>query len=217
MNEQTKIFLEELKQRTNVLGVIMFGSWARGNNRSDSDVDLVVILTEGYRRTVEYRNGQAFEIIYSTEKGAFDYWESNKDDAAGLWAVAKILFDRDGTIDRLKKKIKEVLNIGKKPIDEYQFEQFRFDSEDTIKYVETILVIDPTSANLILTDKIFSLTELFFDIRQICIPAPKQRLMKIKEISLDFYFLLFEFYKEQITLKKKLELAKRIVSFVFEK
>ena len=217
MNEQTKIFLEELKQRTNVLGVIMFGSWARGNNRSDSDVDLVVILTEGYRRTVEYRNGQAFEIIYSTEKGAFDYWESNKDDAAGLWAVAKILFDRDGTIDRLKKKIKEVLNIGKKPIDEYQFEQFRFDSEDTIKYVETILVIDPTSANLILTDKIFSLTELFFDIRQIWIPAPKQRLMKVKEISLGFYFLLFEFYKEQITLKKKLELAKRIVHFVYEK
>ena len=217
MNEQTKIFLEELKQRTNVLGVIMFGSWARGNNRSDSDVDLVVILTEGYRRTVEYRNGQAFEIIYSTEKGAFDYWESNKDDAAGLWAVAKILFDRDGTIDRLKKKIKEVLNIGKKPIDEYQFEQFRFDSEDTIKYVETILVIDPTSANLILTDKIFSLTKIFFDIRQIWIPPPKQRLMKIKEISLDFYFLLFEFYQESTTLKMKLELAKKIVQFIFEK
>ncbi len=72
MNEATQKFLEELKQQSEVLGVIMFGSWARGNNRPDSDVDLVVILTEGYRRTVEQRDGQDFEIIYTTEKGAFE-------------------------------------------------------------------------------------------------------------------------------------------------
>ena len=106
MNEATQKFLEELKQRPDVLGVIMFGSWARGNNRPDSDVDLVVILTEGYRRTVEHRNGQPFEIIYTTEKGAFDYWESHKDDAAGLWEVAKILYDKNGAIEQLKNKIR---------------------------------------------------------------------------------------------------------------
>src|SRR3989344_9630336 len=109
MNLETQNFVEELKKRQDVLGVILFGSWARGNNRPDSDVDLVVILTNGYRRTVEYRDKQAFEIIYTTEKGAFDYWESHKDDAAGLWEIAKILFDKDGTIEHLKDKIKEVL------------------------------------------------------------------------------------------------------------
>jgi predicted nucleotidyltransferase len=151
MNEETKTFLEELKQRSDVVGVIMFGSWARGNNRPDSDVDLVVILTEGYRRTVEHRNGQPFEIIYTTEKGALDYWEGHKDDAAGLWEVAKILYDKDGTIEQLKIKIKQILDAGKKAIDEYQLGQFRFDAEDQLKYVETILVSDPTTANLILT------------------------------------------------------------------
>ncbi len=217
MNEATQNFLEKLKQRTDVLGVIMFGSWARGNNRSDSDVDLVVILTEGYRRTVEHKDGQAFEIIYTTEKGAFEYWESHKDDAAGLWAVAKILFDKDGTIERLKTKIKEVLDAGKKPIDEYQLGQFRFDAEDILKYVESILASDPTSANLILTNKIFALTELFFDIRQMWTPAPKQRLVEIQKISPDFHALLKEFYQEQITLKDKLETARKIVPLVFEK
>jgi predicted nucleotidyltransferase len=44
MNNDTQQFIEELKARSDVLGVIMFGSWARGNNRPDSDVDLVVIL-----------------------------------------------------------------------------------------------------------------------------------------------------------------------------
>jgi len=217
MNEETQKFLEELKQRSDVLGVIMFGSWARGNNRPDSDVDLVVILTEGYRRTVEHRNGQPFEIIYTTGKGAFDYWEGHKDDAAGLWAVAKILYDKDGTIEQLKNKIKEVLDAGKKPIDEYQLGQFRFDSEDQLKYVESILASDPTTANLILTNKIFALTELFFDIRQMWTPAPKQRLAEIQKINPDFYSLLQQFYQEQITLKDKLEIAKKIVPIVFKK
>ena len=217
MNEETKKFLEELKQRSDVLGVIMFGSWARGNNRPDSDVDLVVILTEGYRRTVEHRNGQPFEIIYTTGKGAFDYWEGHKDDAAGLWEVAKILYDKDGTIKELQTKIREVLDAGKKAIDEYQLGQFRFDSEDSLKYVGSILASDPTTANLILTNNIFALTELFFDIRQMWTPAPKQRLAEIQKIKPDFYSLLQQFYQEQITLKDKLEMAKKIVPIVFQK
>jgi len=217
MNEETKTFLEELKHRPDVLGVIMFGSWARGNNRPDSDVDLVVILTEGYRRTFEHRNGQPFEIIYITEKGALDYWENHKDDAAGLWEVAKILYDKDGTVAQLKTNIKKVLDAGKKAIDEYQLGQFRFDVEDQLKYVESILCSDPTTANLILSNKIFSLTELFFDIRQVWTPAPKQRLAEILKNSPDFYTLLQDFYQAQISLKNKLEVAKKIVPVVFKK
>ena len=217
MNQETQNFIEELKKRSDVLGIILFGSWARGNNRPDSDVDLVVILTESYRRTVEYRNKQAFEIIYITEKGAFDYWESHKDDAAGLWATTKILYDKNGTIDRLQTKIKEVLDAGKKAIDEYQLGQFRFDAEDQLKHVERILASDLTTANLILTNKIFALTELFFDIRQKWTPAPKQRLAEIHKISPDFYALLKQFYQEQISLKDKLVIANKIILVVFEK
>lgn len=217
MNQETQNFVEELKKRQDVLGVILFGSWARGNNRPDSDVDLVVILTHGYRRTVEYRDKQAFEIIYTTEKGAFDYWESHKDDAAGLWEIAKILFDKDGTIERLKNNIKEVLNAGKKPMDEFQLGQFRFDAENQLKYVESVLASDPTTANLILTNKIFALTELFFDIRQMWTPAPKQRLERIKEISPDFYSLLQQFYQEQLSTREKLFVAKKIIPITFLK
>lgn len=214
MNEATPKFLEELKQRADVIGVIMFGSWARGNNRPDSDVDLVVILTEGYRRTVEQRDGQDFEIIYTTENGAFEYWESHKDDAAGLWAVAKVLYDKDGTIEALKNKIQKVLNEGKRPVDTYQLGQFRFDADDILKYVEGIVETDPTTANLILSNKVFALTELFFDIRQKWTPAPKQRLAQIKEISLEFHTLLVEFYSDK-NLKERLEIANKIVPIIF--
>jgi predicted nucleotidyltransferase len=67
MNNDTQEFIERLKRQPDIVGIILFGSWARGNNRLVSDVDLVVIVTEGFKRTVEYNNAQAFEIIYTTE------------------------------------------------------------------------------------------------------------------------------------------------------
>src|SRR5689334_22868700 len=116
MTAEILTFVEELKTRSDVIGVILFGSWARRDNRPDSDVDLVVILTDSYRRTVEYRKGRVFEIIYTTQKGAFDYWQNHRDDAFGLWEVALILFDRDGTIEKLAGDIKAILAAGKPPI-----------------------------------------------------------------------------------------------------
>ncbi len=217
MNDQTKLFLEELKNREDVVGVILFGSWARGNNRPNSDVDLVVILDEGYQRCVENKNGQIFEIIYTTEKDAFDYWESNKDDAFGLWSVAKILYDRDGKIQELKERITDVLNVGKKEINTLQLEQFRFDAVDLIGCVEEIIDSDPITAKLLIFNIVFSLTEVFFDIRQMWTPAPKQRLLKIKEINPTFYDLLEVFYSDNITLADRIKVVRQIIPIVFEK
>src|SRR3989344_6245287 len=102
-DEKLQKFVEHLKEDQNTLAVILFGSHARGNSRPDSDIDLVVICKEGYKRAAEFFEDQAFEIIYTTEKSAIEYWQGNKHDAIGLWAVAKVLFDRDGTGERLRK------------------------------------------------------------------------------------------------------------------
>lgn len=214
MNEDTKIFLEELKSRSNVLGVIMFGSWARGDNRQNSDVDLVVILIEGYRRVVEYKNKQAFEIIYTTEKSALDFWQSKKDDCFDLWSVAKVLYDKDGTINRLKIEANKIIETGKKPIDIYQKEQYKFSAEDELVAVESKIKTDPATANLILSKSMLFLTELFFDLRQMWVPAPKQRLVKIKEASPKLAELIEQFYVSS-TLENRIELVKKIIPLIF--
>lgn len=216
MNEQTKTFLEGLKNRQDVVGVILFGSWARGNNRPNSDVDLVVILEDGYQRCVENRDGQVFEIIYTTEKGAFDFWESNKNDAFGLWSIAKILFDRDGRIQALKERITAVLEQGKKEINSLQLEQFKFDAVDLTNYVDEIGATDPLTAKVLIFNKVFALTEMFFDVRKMWTPAPKQRLAKIKELSPTFYELLDKFYNENTTLSERVAITKQIITIVFE-
>ncbi len=218
MNNETENFIKELKEDDNILGIILFGSWARGNNRPDSDVDLVVIQKDGYQRAIERRDGQIFEIIYTTEKSAFDFWNNHKDDCAGLWQGAKILFDRDGGIEKLKEKVeKEILEKGKKEINNKQLEQLLFDVNDQLDYADRIFKENRTTAYLILTNKIFSLTELFFDIRQLWTPAPKQRLQKIDEINSGLYKLLEDFYSEKNDFHQKMEIARKIVDKVFEK
>jgi len=217
MNEDTTKFIEELKSDDNVLGVVLFGSWARGNNRTDSDVDLVVILKDGYQRTVETRGEQVFELIYTTAPSAFDYWNSNKDDCAGLWNVAKIVYDTDDVVKNLKNKVfQEIVSVGKKEIDEKQLGQFRFDAEDQIRFSERLVDEDITKANFILMNKVFNLTSLFFDIRQVWTPAPKQRLEEIKELKPELYDLLEQFYSDNSDIKNRLDTASKIIPVIFE-
>ena len=216
MNAEIRAFSEELRQRPDVLGVILFGSWARSNNRPNSDADLVVILTEGFRRTVEYRNQQAFEIIYTTAQSAFDYYASHLDDCAGLWSVAKILVDKDGTVQRLQERAEELLAAGKPAIDPFQLGQWRFDVEDQWRYLESILETDPVTAHMVLANKVFQLTEMFFDIRCLWTPPPKQRLAKLAELSPEFHKLLQAFYQEHLELGTRLAIAREMVPFVFQ-
>lgn len=215
MNDDTKEFIEELKARADVLGVIMFGSWARGDNRPNSDVDLVVIQRDGHKRTVEYKNNQVFEIIYTTSKSALEFWQSNKDECAGLWEVAKIAYDKDGTVAELKVHAEGIIKEGKKPIDEYQKGQYKFSAEDEIRAADAGIGKDDATANLVLMHTVYGLTGLFFDLRQIWTPAPKQRLTKLNELHPELGTLFKRFYSDKITIKNKVELAKQIVPLVF--
>lgn len=215
MNEETKIFLKQLKSRPDVLGVIMFGSWARGNNRPNSDVDLVVILTEGYRRTVEYVDKQAFEIIYTTENPAIEFWKNKKDDCFSLWSVAKVLYDKDGTIERLKVEADKIIKAGKNPIDDYQKGQYKFSAEDELVAVRSKIETDPATANLIISKSVLFLGELFFDLRKMWTPAPKQRLAIIKEISPELGWLFEQFYTTP-ALENKVNIVDKIIPIIFK-
>ena len=84
-----------------------------------------------------------------------------------------------------------------------------------LRYVEHELSNDPVAAKLILYNKVFALTEVFFDLRQQWTPAPKQRLSKIKNLSMEFYSLLEQFYRDDVTINDKLQIARMMIPVVF--
>ena len=216
MNKQTIEFTEELKQRDDVVGIILFGSWARGNQRVGSDVDLLIILKDGCQRTVATYDGQVFEIIYITKDLALEYYKSHKDDCADLWAVAKVLYEKEGVVTKIRTEVDKILRDGKSCINTLQLEQYLFDAQDQINFSSQIMASDSATANFILTNKVFTLTSLFFDIRQLWTPAPKQRLQKIKEVKPELYTALENFYGNKSTFEAKVTSAKEIVRLTFE-
>jgi hypothetical protein len=214
MNTITQQFVDALQKRPDVIGVILFGSWARGNYRDNSNVDLLVIVQEGYRRTVEVVDNQVFEIVFTTEQGAVDFWQSSPDEAVEFWCVAQVLFDRDGTVIRLKAVGAAIRAQGKKPLSDDEYAHLVFDVRDQIKAAQALEVDDPTTAKILLHMKVLQLTEVFFDVRQLWTPPPKQRLAIIKQHDLRLYDLIVQFYvassvPEQIPIAR--ELADHII------
>jgi predicted nucleotidyltransferase len=210
-------FIEEKKKDDNILGIILFGSWARGDNRPDSDYDLLIITKDKFLRTIEVVEEANFEITYNTYIGTMNYWKDNKDDAAILWAVAKIIYDKDGTIEKLKLEAEKLLSEGKTPLSSDELKHLSFDADDQIAAVSHIAKTDTELANFVLTNKIFGLTELYFDIRGIWTPPPKQRFKKIAKIDSDFAVLLYKYYTEPNNITNKIEIAKQIIEVVFNK
>ena len=215
MNTTTQHFIQELQANPDILGIILFGSWARGNNRPDSDVDLLVIVRHGSKRTVEYRECQAFEMTYTTEQAAIAYWQSNPNDAIELWSIAKILFDRDETVARLRQTGDQIKASGKSALTSEQYEHYRFDVSDQMKAIETLAMSDSITAKMLLSSKVLQLTELFFDVRQLWTPPPKQRLESIKNRNYDLYKLIRSYYDES-SFVEQINIVRLIITIVFD-
>jgi predicted nucleotidyltransferase len=215
MNTITQQYIQELQTNPSIVGIILFGSWARGNNRPDSDVDLLVIVEQGFTRTVEHRAGQAFEITYTTEQAAIDYWRENPNDAVELWSIARVLYDRDGTVARLRLVGDEIRINGKPPLTRDQYEHFKFDAQDQLRAIEALSITDRTTASMLLSSKVFQLTELFFDTRQLWTPPPKQRLRSIEDLNRDLYSLIVGYYDQRL-LSEQIALARSIIAAVFD-
>jgi len=213
MNAGTAVFLEELKHDPTVESVILFGSHARGDAREDSDVDLIVVCDKT-KRGIEERGGQRFELVYVTEEDAKKYYRENKDNAVRTWKVAQVLFDRNGAAERLRECVAEIEKTGKHECSGDALNHLRFDVEDSLRAIRAISSQQPTEANYMLNVKLSHVLELFFDIRGMWKPAPKQLLGAVRRENGEIYDLVTDFYTEH-TLEGKIAIFDSIVQKVF--
>ena len=96
-------FVHELKDDLDIVAVFVFGSFARGDSRPDSDVDLLVITKGDFRKEIVHREGVEFEIFHNNRDDTITFWKQNQDDFENFWRDAKALFDRDGTVEYLER------------------------------------------------------------------------------------------------------------------
>ena len=216
LNQATIAFVESLKSRLDVQGVVLFGSWARGNQRATSDVDLLVVVDEGYKRSVEYLDGQAFEIICTNSQGAKDYYKTDLDATHRFWKLAKILFDKRGEIEELKQFATKLTIEDKKPLGKEALDHFSFDAQDQIRFArDTHSNGNVATANLILHSKMAALAEIYFDTIGAWRPAPKQLLNIIKDNNTALYSLFVLFFSDDANFEAKTIIASDIIKTIF--
>ena len=116
-------FLEQYKNEDYFLGAILTGSYATGNNDVNSDIDIFIVtkdsttwrergnkLIDGY--LIEYFINPVRQVLKEFEEGFID----NGIATTLIFAGSKILYDKDGTIEKLVNRAKNDLNKDLEPI-----------------------------------------------------------------------------------------------------
>jgi len=209
-------FLVELEASDDVLGYMIFGSYARGDQREGSDIDILVLVKKGAWRDVEIRDGQVFEMVYASLDDAKSFYEKNPNDAVQQWTDGDIVYDPDGRMSELKDFVDLIKKHKKPKLAEKEIKHFQFDREDKVRAIEYFKEKDFSAANLQLDRLGQEMLEIYFDLHQLWTPAPKQRLEYLRDVDSDMAKLFDEFFTVQ-DFEKRLEVIKVIVERVFSK
>ena len=206
--------VDELSGRPEVLGAALFGSAARGDNRPDSDIDVYVLVDEGSWRDVEGRGDQRFEFVYASEEASRAFWQASPDEFVQQWADARILLDKHGKLNAFRKEAEELRKEGRSALDGRTVRHRQFDAEDQLRAVRALSGSDPAAAALVLHRLVEALTELAFSLQSEWVPAPKERLKRLRETSTQLAGAFDDFYRSH-DLDDKIEAAARLVARTF--
>lgn len=206
--------VDELSRRPEVLGAALFGSRARGDNRSDSDIDVYVLVDDGSWRDVEGRGDQHFEFVYASEEASRAFWQASPDEFVQQWADARILLDKHGKLNAFRKEADELRKEGRSVLDGRAVRHLQFDAEDQLRAVHALTGSDPATASLVLHRLVETLTELAFSLQQEWVPPPKERLKRLRETSTQLAGAFDDFYRSN-DLDDRIEAADRLVALTF--
>ena len=107
-------FLDEWRDRDEVAGALVCGSFVTGNPTSHSDIDVVIVLRDGNEwreRGNRIVNGFLIEYFANPPAQIRQYFKGdyagNRRVEAVLFTTGRVLFDHDGTVERLKSEAEE--------------------------------------------------------------------------------------------------------------
>ena len=120
-------FLNQYKDEDYFLGAILTGSYATGNNTPNSDIDVFIVtkdsttwrergnkLIDGY--LIEYFINPVRQVLNEFEEGFIN----NGIATTRIFLGSKILYDKDGTIEKLINIAKENINREIEPLPEFK-------------------------------------------------------------------------------------------------
>jgi predicted nucleotidyltransferase len=121
--------LDKWRNKKNVEGALLTGSYATGTATEFSDLDLFIVLSDSARwnrKELHLVDGITVELticsISQFEKYIDNEYRENKSVVSRMWSVGKIMFDKHGEIDRLRRKARKQLQSSFKKLRKQRME-----------------------------------------------------------------------------------------------
>jgi hypothetical protein len=175
-----------------ITGIVLAGSYARGEANQFSDVDIAPFLREGApprRKQLFYRDGYLVSISYKTVAGVrADLDLPNR----AIWVVngyrgARVLLDRDGSIQGL---LREIEAFDWEPLqqaaNEYAGASLAGSAEAVHKLLGDLAASDHRAVALMTTNLLGNLTDLIAVQRGVLVKSDRTYYRQVQEsIGLD--------------------------------
>jgi len=214
--ESVNRFIKQRQMRGDISAVLLYGSYARGTQHANSDVDIMFIVDQGFKRECVVQDGLLFEIIEETSSDVYSYWQKNLDEDRhwNLWKDVKVLYDRDGEGKEIINRAHSLLTERQPwPRDELQMRTLIMQFK--IKSIRHVSQSDPCTAALLLLESVRALMEDWFRMRGRFVPSSKEIFAIFADEDPILSGLITEFYVDQIDLDTRLSLVERIFESVF--
>jgi len=129
------------------------------------------------------REGQAFEMVCTSFELAKGFFKENKEKAVRQFEDGKILFDPEGKMKEMQDFVTGIKESGRLKMTRKQIDHMHFEKNDQINAIKHFTTNDFPTANLYLQILSQQVLDLYFDMKAIWPPAPKQQLPKLREID----------------------------------
>jgi len=217
-----KNIVEQYKQDKNVLGIMLFGSAARGKFDQYSDVDIYILLNKKgkFSRSNFIKNGIRVDIILDTVKEARNYLNEDRNNVrrntSHILAHGRILFQRGDELEKIQRKSQNNLRLKTKYKDseilmhKYSIDDFWGEVQRDIKNKDYLAF--GLNSQLLVNN----ILELFLKLNGEFLRQPNEIKNILKRLDKEFAGYLKNFYEESDVKKKKMILAK-LVKYIYRK
>jgi len=138
-------FLKEWKDRKEFEGAILCGSYAIGCQKENSDVDIMIVLSDETRRWERGNvriDGYLIEYmadpVFFWKKSFKDGYELEKKVSVGMFAVGQVLVDKNGAVAKLKSEAGVIMKKPFKKMSRREIEMAKYHLYDGISKLESL-------------------------------------------------------------------------------
>lgn len=203
-----KEFLKNYEEDDDIIGALLCGSYATGNQNQYSDIDIYLISknsctyrergnTESNSYLIEY----FINPIYKIEEYMEEEHLTGGMSTTNIFAYGKIIYDLDGSVKKLQDKALEYVDKPLENIKSYKLDMNNYSLWNSLDELKLCLETDNPEFNLIYFNILSDIYEFYCEYENIP-KIPKTKIYKI--LTDEQYRRNYHVYKipEDVFLKK---------------